>query len=96
MPKRNGYGSRGGSSTSTAPIARAFGTTTRREVTPSGLSLREGEVAQLVAQGLSNKEIAARMHLSVRTVESHVRNVLARLALSNRTQLATWTRQRFP
>jgi DNA-binding NarL/FixJ family response regulator len=46
-----------------------------------------------VAEGLSNKAIAARLHLSVRTVESHVRHVLAKAALENRTQLATWARE---
>jgi DNA-binding CsgD family transcriptional regulator len=59
-----------------------------------GLSVREREVAALVAQGLSNKEIATHLHLSVRTVESHIRHVLMRVGLVNRTQLATWLRQR--
>ena len=47
-----------------------------------------------MAEGLSNKAIAARLHLSVRTVESHVRHALAKLRLDNRTQLATWARER--
>jgi DNA-binding NarL/FixJ family response regulator len=58
------------------------------------LSAREVEVANLVAAGLSNKAIAARLHLSVRTVESHVRHALAKVSLDNRTQLATWARER--
>jgi DNA-binding NarL/FixJ family response regulator len=58
------------------------------------LSGRELEVAGLVADGLSNKAIATRLHLSVRTVESHVRHVLAKVGLGNRTQLATWARER--
>jgi DNA-binding NarL/FixJ family response regulator len=49
---------------------------------------------RLVADGLSNKEIAGRLHLSVRTVESHVRHVLAKTGLVNRTQVATWARKR--
>jgi DNA-binding NarL/FixJ family response regulator len=60
----------------------------------SGLSGREQEVARLVADGLANKEIAARLHLSVRTVETHIRHVLAKLGLLNRVQLATWARDR--
>ena len=47
-----------------------------------------------MAEGLANKAIAARLHLSVRTVESHVRHVLAKVGLDNRTQLATWARER--
>jgi DNA-binding NarL/FixJ family response regulator len=58
------------------------------------LSAREREVAGLVADGLANKTIAARLHLSVRTVEVHVRHILAKLGLDNRTQLATWARGR--
>jgi DNA-binding CsgD family transcriptional regulator len=60
---------------------------------PAGLSARELEVVRLVADGLANKAIAARLHLSVRTVESHVRHVLAKARLSNRTQLAKWARE---
>jgi DNA-binding NarL/FixJ family response regulator len=58
------------------------------------LSERELEVVGMVADGLPNKAIAARLQLSVRTVESHVRHALAKLGLENRTQLATWARQR--
>ena len=59
-----------------------------------GLSEREREVARLVATGLSNKEIATRLHVSVRTVESHVRHALTKVGLVNRMQLANWIRQR--
>jgi predicted ATPase/DNA-binding CsgD family transcriptional regulator len=75
-------------------VAVAFGTATPRPAAPAGLSARELEVAGLVAEGLSNKAIAARLHLSVRTVESHVRHVLAKVGLDNRTQLATWAHER--
>ena len=50
-------------------------------------------MVRLVADGLANKAIAAELHLSVRTVESHVRHVLAKAGLSNRTQLAKWARE---
>ena len=75
-------------------IALAFGTTRPRRSQPLGISTREAEVVRLVAEGLSNKEIAARLHLSVRTVESHVRHTLTKTGLLNRTQLATWARDR--
>jgi DNA-binding CsgD family transcriptional regulator/tetratricopeptide (TPR) repeat protein len=75
-------------------IALAFGSPRPRRIPAEGLSVREREVAELVAHGLSNKEIAARLHLSVRTVESHVRHMLTKVGLVNRTQLASWIRQR--
>ncbi|MFE7228001.1 ATP-binding protein [Nocardioides sp. NPDC057577] len=52
------------------------------------LTKREQEVANLVAQGLSNKEIAARLVLSPRTIEGHVEHVLQKLCLTSRTQVA--------
>jgi non-specific serine/threonine protein kinase len=75
-------------------IALAFGATEPRRAAPAGLSEREAEIARLVADGLSNKAIATSLQLSVRTVESHVRHVLAKTGLENRTQLATWARER--
>jgi non-specific serine/threonine protein kinase len=71
----------------------AFGDARPRAPAPAGLSARELEVVRLVADGLANKAIAARLHLSVRTVESHVRHVLAKAGLANRTQLARWARE---
>jgi predicted ATPase/DNA-binding CsgD family transcriptional regulator len=75
-------------------IAIAFGEPRPRRRQPAGLSERELAVARLVAGGLTNKAIATRLHLSVRTVESHVRSALAKVGLENRTQLATWARER--
>jgi non-specific serine/threonine protein kinase len=74
-------------------IGLAFGESEHKSSSPAGLSAREMEIARLVAEGMANKEIAARLHLSVRTVESHVRHVLTKLGLHNRTQIAVWARQ---
>jgi DNA-binding CsgD family transcriptional regulator len=74
-------------------IAVAFGATRPRAAAPAGLSHRELEVVRLVADGLANKAIAAELHLSVRTVESHVRHLLAKAGLNNRTQLAAWAHE---
>ena len=62
---------------------------------PSGwgsLTAREREVAELVASGLTNRQVAGRLFLSVRTVETHVDRVLGKLGLGNRTQLAASAR----
>lgn len=56
----------------------------------SVLTKREREVVTLIAQGLTNKEIAARFVISQRTAETHVQNILAKLGLTSRTQVATW------
>lgn len=54
------------------------------------LSRREREVAQLVAGGLSNKEIATKLFLSERTVDNHVHHILDKLGFSSRVQVAAW------
>ena len=58
------------------------------------LTAREREVLQLIARGYLYKEIAARLHLSVKTVESHVSAVLRKLQLSNRHELSRWAADR--
>ena len=57
------------------------------------MTARELQIVRLVPTGLPNKAIAAQLHLSVRTVESHVRHALAKLRLDNRTQLSVWARE---
>jgi DNA-binding NarL/FixJ family response regulator len=55
------------------------------ELTPTEL-----KVVQLVAQGLANREIAEKLNVSQRTIESHVSNMLHKTSLHNRTELAQW------
>ncbi|MFC7014466.1 ATP-binding protein [Streptomyces viridiviolaceus] len=53
------------------------------------LTRREREVSELVAEGLTNREIASRLVISVRTAEKHVDNIMSKLGVVNRTQIAT-------
>lgn len=61
-----------------------------RPPTPDPLSERELEVLVLIAEGLSNQEIADRLVISERTVRNHVGNILSKLHLANRTQAALY------
>ena len=56
--------------------------------------LTDREVLALVAEALTNREVAAALVLSERTVESHVRRILAKTGLSSRTELTRWYLQR--
>jgi NarL family two-component system response regulator LiaR len=58
--------------------------------TPNPLTERELEVLLLIAQGNSNQEIAEKMYISENTVGSHMRNILSKLHLANRTQAALY------
>ncbi|BCN67051.1 ATP-binding protein [Prescottella equi] len=60
----------------------------------SDLTPREQEVAELVAQGLTNKAIAEKLVISQRTVQGHVEHVLAKLGFNSRTQIAAWVVER--
>jgi DNA-binding NarL/FixJ family response regulator len=52
------------------------------------LSAREAEVLKLIAEGLANKQISARLHLSEKTVKNHVSRIFSKLNISARTQAA--------
>jgi len=78
---------------SARPTARPGGTATGAGPgTGSGpLTRREQEVAALVAQGLSNAQIAAMLVISARTVETHVQHIMDKLGFRTRAQIAAWS-----
>ena len=57
---------------------------------PGGLTRRELEIAELLAEGLSNKDIAVRLVISQRTAETHVDRILSKLGFTSRLQVASW------
>lgn len=60
---------------------------------PAGLTSREVEVLRLVAQGMTNRQIGEALHISVRTVNTHITNILNKIACDNRTAAATFAMQ---
>jgi DNA-binding CsgD family transcriptional regulator len=66
----------------------------RQLITAGPLTRREWEVAELVAQGATNREIALRLCLSERTAQNHVQHILTKLGQSNRSQIAAWVTKR--
>lgn len=72
-----------------AKSAVARGSDTARE--DVRMTRREREVIELIGEGLSNKEIAQRLNIATHTVKSHVRNVMEKLALHTRLQIAAYS-----
>jgi two-component system response regulator DevR len=63
-----------------------------RDAHARGLTRRESEVLELISAGLSNKAIAALLHLTVPTVKNHVQSILRKLGVHRRTEAARWLR----
>ena len=61
-----------------------------RHAHTEALSERESEVMELVAEGLTNREIAEKLYISENTVKKHISNIMSKLGLENRTQLARY------
>jgi non-specific serine/threonine protein kinase len=81
----------------TALAARVAGALSELGVRPgrsgtdaSPLTPRERQVAELIGEGLSNRQIADKLFVSERTAEAHVQNILMKLGFSSRTQVAGW------
>ena len=67
----------------------------RRPVGDTGvLSAREEEVAALVSQGLTNRQIASELSISEHTVATHITRILKRLGLNSRSRLSAWATER--
>lgn len=74
------------------PVASKVAAWVRGE-RPGGLTERELDVLRLVAKGLSNKEIAQALSVSVRTVGFHVGNILEKLGVASRVEAAVWAKE---
>ena len=57
---------------------------------------REREIVELIGDGLSNKELATRLGVAAHTVKSHVRNIMEKLALHSRLQIAVYAHRQGP
>ena len=80
------------------PIAKQMATSLAdrskpREPPVEPLTGREREVLRLLAEGMSNKDIAQKLYLSVRTVEGHLANIYGKLQAKSRTEAALWAAQ---
>jgi DNA-binding NarL/FixJ family response regulator len=76
-------------------VSRA-GTGRRPSAEPPALTNREEQVVRLICSGLSNKEISRRLNIGLSTTKSHVHNLLEKLALDRRGQIARWSRDHAP
>lgn len=71
-------------------VERRLGLADGEVAGPPSLTPREREVAALLAEGLSNSQLAERLYISPRTAAVHVSNILAKLGMSSRTEVAAW------
>jgi DNA-binding NarL/FixJ family response regulator len=74
----------------TAALAAHLGGPGGGTAATPALSTREAEVARLVAEGLTNRQIADRLVISERTAQNHVQHILTKLGFTTRSQIAAW------
>jgi two-component system, NarL family, nitrate/nitrite response regulator NarL len=74
-------------------VKSALESGTRTQDNATQLTKREREIIDLISEGLGNKEIAARLHIATFTVKSHIHNILEKLALNSRLQIAAFARK---
>jgi DNA-binding CsgD family transcriptional regulator len=73
-----------------AEVRRFLGLPRLRRAVPTGLTPRQTEVAALVAEGLTNRELAERLSITERSAESHLERIRLRLGFRSRSQVAAW------
>jgi predicted ATPase/DNA-binding NarL/FixJ family response regulator len=81
----------GGQPAQASPAANGAGRPATAPAAPSVLTAREQQITQLIARGLSNRTIAEELVISPATAARHVANILAKLGLNSRAQVAAWT-----
>ena len=84
----------GASMTLREAVGFALGADTKRAGGSNPLTDREAEVARLIAEGMTNAEVGARLGISERTVDAHVEHIRNKLGLRSRTQIAVWSKER--
>lgn len=75
-------------------VAFASGTSTTSSTNGIHLTAREAQVAGLIADGLTNGQIAARLRMAERTADAHVEHIRNKLGLHTRAQIAVWAHDR--
>jgi DNA-binding CsgD family transcriptional regulator len=74
----------------TAPTGRRL-VARHADTAPARLTPRQRDVASLIAEGLSNNQIAGKLVISVRTVETHVKHIMDKLGFTARAEIAAWS-----